>query len=112
MSEYITKPYEDKGQIGPKYIVCPQEASPGQTSFAIICMNSNEAHKLKLALLLGTTPTPKQAPEVYTYIKKREDIEYYTAKPIAFSATEDVFESDCCQSGCSGCPDYIPPQGE
>ena len=100
MLEYKTIPYEDKG----KYQVCSQGAKDGD--FAIICENSDDAHKLYLSLLLETTPHPHQASELYFYVKEEEGIKYYLPKDILFPEEDNSDIDSCCQSGCSGCPHF------
>lgn len=100
MLEYKTIPYEDKG----KYQVLSKGSKEGE--FAIICEDSDQAHKLYLSLLLETTPTPIQASEMYFYVKEVNSIKYYLPKDILFPEDEASDIDSCCQSGCKGCPHF------
>ncbi|EQC50762.1 hypothetical protein [Bacteriovorax sp. DB6_IX] len=99
MSEYITEPFEDKG----KYQVLP---SAGR-AFSIIFDNKSEAHKFSISLMLGAAPSPSQSPDFYTELKTENGTRYLEVAPLKKVEEEAGFDiSECCQSGCSGCPYY------
>lgn len=99
MSEYITAPFEDKG----KYLVAP--ASGGD--FAIIFDNKSEAHKFSLSLMLGSAPSPKDSPSFYQTLKEENGKTYLEVAPLSSVQEEEGFDiSECCQSGCKGCPHF------
>jgi len=99
MSEYITEPFEDKG----KYQVLPATGK----SFSIIFEDKSLAHKFSLSLMLGSAPHPTESPGFYTEIKVVDGIRYFEVAPQQQVTEEEGFDiSDCCQSGCKGCPYY------
>ncbi len=78
-----------------------------QSSFQIHFSSEAKAHQFKLKLLLGTRQSPLECQETYEMI--------HPGPPPIFRCLDldEVDEKEiegmgCCQSGCAGCPDYIP----
>jgi hypothetical protein len=73
-------------------------------SHGIICENEAMAHEYKLALGLGTHPDPDKSPSSYNPIPF-EELPFPLYKIIQErDVTVDEPESNCCESGCPGCP--------
>lgn len=98
MSEFILTPYEDK-------ILLELVTDLTHEKYSILCSSKEQAHEIKLSLILDTLVCPKKAPELYTKINDF----IYAPKDIAFrDEVESLSEEElnCCQSGCPGCPYY------
>ncbi len=97
MSEYITAQFEDKGKF--------QVLSENDKSFSIVFDDKSEAHKFSVSLMLGAAPSPDQSPSFYELIKEDAGQKIYKVAKQSQVTQENSFDiSECCQSGCTGCP--------
>lgn len=77
------------------------EAAP---SHGILCEDEAMAHEYKLALALGTHPDPDKAPDFYEAIS-HDSLHFPLFKIIkGRDVSVDEPASNCCESGCPGCP--------
>lgn len=74
-----------------------------EDSHSLCFTNKESAHKFKLALGLGTFPCPKAGPDKWKWFEDVGGIPQYL--PTEYLPDEEP-PTDCCQSGCQGCPNF------